>query len=363
MAKGLVDSQVMEVHNGPMTTLTSPSQALRKIVSVTFLLAIFCLSGCSQEKAPKTTAAPNAVPETSATPATGVQADIEQLAIIFKKIDNIAIEVTPEQLAEMDKELKAAGAKIESGQWGSPKAKELATKLYTITESYFEVARKMLPYTKELLPLRDKDPEKFATRRDELKPKLAPLMTDLTRLDTEFKETSLELCREGGLKPFISGAGIRGLKAPPLTVESWHNLPEGKSALNVKDFEGKVLVMLYFQSWCPGCHETGFPLLQQLHQKYRENPNVQMLTVQTVFEGFDTNTTDQGIATLKKFDLVLPMAQDGNAGQSSKLMESYMTGGTPWVVIVDQAGTVRFDGFQIEGANAQEIIDGLLSDK
>ena len=48
--------------------------------------------------------------------------------------------------------------------------------------------------------------------------------------------------------------GIVGQKAPALWAQSWRNLPKGTDSFDVRTQRGKVLVLFFFQSWCPGCH-------------------------------------------------------------------------------------------------------------
>ena len=83
--------------------------------------------------------------------------------------------------------------------------------------------------------------------------------------------------------------GIRGKKAPDLKVGTWFNLPKGKSSIDLPDLRGKVVYLLFFQSWCPACHSSGLPRLKVLSREYRKK-DVAFLVVQTVFEGYSVNT-------------------------------------------------------------------------
>ena len=44
--------------------------------------------------------------------------------------------------------------------------------------------------------------------------------------------------------------GIEGQKAPLINISTWHQLPEGKKELELTDYQGKVIVMLFFQHLC-----------------------------------------------------------------------------------------------------------------
>ena len=86
-------------------------------------------------------------------------------------------------------------------------------------------------------------------------------------------------------KPAKPVQGIVGQQAPQWDVSQWHQLPKGKTDLDIADYKGKVLYLYFFQSWCPGCHSSGFPNLKKLHDKYKDDSNVEFAVIQTTFEG------------------------------------------------------------------------------
>ena len=63
--------------------------------------------------------------------------------------------------------------------------------------------------------------------------------------------------------------GIVGRQAPRWETSKWIGLPEGKKSLDIKDVKGKVTYLYFFQSWCPGCHSSGFPTLKKLEKQFR----------------------------------------------------------------------------------------------
>lgn len=155
--------------------------------------------------------------------------------------------------------------------------------------------------------------------------------------------------------------GIAGQPAPAWKVAHWDQLPEGKASLDVADFRGKVIYLFCFQSWCPGCHKRGFPLLQRLVERYRADGRVVFVAIQTVFEGFERNTPEKGLAAARKFGLSIPVGHDGSGGVTSRLMADYRAGGTPWTVIIGPDGTVKENAFMPEEADAVRTIDALLA--
>ncbi|MCH8242855.1 MAG: redoxin family protein [Planctomycetes bacterium] len=152
-------------------------------------------------------------------------------------------------------------------------------------------------------------------------------------------------------------AGIVGKAAPSWGVTEWINLPEKKTTLDVADFQGKVVYLFCFQSWCPGCHSSGFPTLRTMIDRFKDAEDVAFVAVQTVFEGFSTNTADRAWETAREYKLTIPVGHSGTDNRRSVLMQRYRTGGTPWVVIIDKQGIVRYNAFRITPDRAQKMID------
>jgi thiol-disulfide isomerase/thioredoxin len=142
--------------------------------------------------------------------------------------------------------------------------------------------------------------------------------------------------------------GIVGRDAPSFGVSQWRNLPGEAKTLDVDDFRDKVLYLYCFQSWCPGCHSRGFPTLKKLIEVYDDADDVEFITVQTVFEGFSTNTPQAAWSTAERYELDIPVGHSGSRSQRSQLMRRYRTGGTPWTIIIDKQGVVRYDGFHVQ---------------
>jgi len=153
--------------------------------------------------------------------------------------------------------------------------------------------------------------------------------------------------------------GILNQKAPSWEVKEWMQLPDGKKSLDVVDMSGKVIYLYCFQSWCPGCHAYGFPTLQKVIERYEDDPDVAIVAVQTTFEGFSSNGVRQAKDVARKYDLDIPIGQSGTRRERSKLMRNYRTGGTPWTIIIDREGVVRYNNFHIDPAAAIRLIADL----
>ena len=148
--------------------------------------------------------------------------------------------------------------------------------------------------------------------------------------------------------------GIDGKTAPAWKATDWIQLPKGKQALELADFKGKTVYLYCFQSWCPGCHSVGFPTLQKLVKEHTDNDAIAFVAIQTVFEGHSQNTPKKLKSMADRYKLKIPFGHSGSEEKRSELMHSYRTAGTPWTIIIDPKGKVRFNDFHItvEKANA-----------
>lgn len=156
--------------------------------------------------------------------------------------------------------------------------------------------------------------------------------------------------------------GIVGQVAPSLGVQEWINLPEGTTTLDVGELEGQVVYLYCFQSWCPGCHSSGFPTLKAVHEHFSRDTNVTFLVVQTTFEGAHVNTFQRARKIADTYDLTMPVGQSGGKDKRSRLMAAYRTRGTPWTIIIDRHGVVRFNDFHIQPEKAIRLITSLKAE-
>ena len=100
--------------------------------------------------------------------------------------------------------------------------------------------------------------------------------------------------------------------------------------------------------------------MQAVQKTFKEDDGVAVLAVQTVFEGFGTNTPEAAKKIVKKYQLDgIPVGQSGAKGEPSKIMRAYKTRGTPWTVIIGPDGVVRYNQFHIKPAKARELITQL----
>ena len=149
-----------------------------------------------------------------------------------------------------------------------------------------------------------------------------------------------------------------GQKAPSWEVDEWFNLGD-KKTLDITDFKGKTVYLYFFQSWCPGCHSSGFPTLVKMIEKYKDDDSVAFVTIQTVFEGFKANTPEKAKQCAEKFKLSIPVGHSGINNEPSRVMRAYKTRGTPWTVIIGLDGLIKHCRFRLSVDEGSKIIDDL----
>lgn len=158
-------------------------------------------------------------------------------------------------------------------------------------------------------------------------------------------------------EPVLEKYGIRQFQAPEIRLDYWIDADGKPAEFSVHEQKGKWVFLKFFQNWCPGCHKSGFPTLKKFADEFHEHPEVAIAGVQTVFEGFSSNTQSAVRELQLRYDLPIVMGHDPGtkATQNHPLtMINYRSGGTPWLVLVAPDGTVVFNDFH---ANAESLIE------
>ncbi len=145
--------------------------------------------------------------------------------------------------------------------------------------------------------------------------------------------------------------GIVGHRAPELDVKSWIDADGKPTMFKLGHHHGKWVILKCFQFWCPGCHSHGFPSLQRISAAFQNDPRVAIAGIQTVFEGFSSNSEDAVRKLQLRYNLRIPMGHDAGSPNGDYLpgtMRRYRTGGTPWIIIIDREGIVVFNDFHVK---------------
>ena len=99
--------------------------------------------------------------------------------------------------------------------------------------------------------------------------------------------------------------------------------------------------------------------MQEIAAHYQNDKTVAVVTIQTTFEGFGINSREALGEIAAEYDLAIPIGHSGSAGDPSPLMYRYKSRGTPWVVIIDKSGMIRFSNFHLEPHQSRALIEEL----
>ena len=144
--------------------------------------------------------------------------------------------------------------------------------------------------------------------------------------------------------------------APEWIISEWIN----GEATTLEALRGTVLVVDFFQLWCPGCNAFSIPLMKRWETTFARElrqGSLKFVSIHTVFEGHDY----QNPAKLKTFlerkriRHLVGIDRHGPGERVPRTMKRYGTMGTPEMAFIDAAGTVRFQefgGFDVDRAEA-----------
>lgn len=147
--------------------------------------------------------------------------------------------------------------------------------------------------------------------------------------------------------------------APELAVSRWFNTPD---PLTLADLRGSVVMIEAFQMLCPGCVAHGLPQAQRVAHTF--GSDITLIGLHTVFEHHAAMEPISLEAFLYEYRITFPVGVDEPApdGGAPVTMRRYALGGTPSVVLIDRAGTLRLNAFgQVDdlalGAYLARLID------
>lgn len=145
--------------------------------------------------------------------------------------------------------------------------------------------------------------------------------------------------------PLTAASGPR--KAPQWDISEWMN----SSGLQLDQLRGKVVVIDFFQMWCPGCNKFSIPLMNywenEVFTKELVSGKLVFVSIHTVFEGHGYQTPKRLRRFIKEKGITHPVGVDRHiAGRRvPETMRRYNTGGTPEMAFIDKQGNIRFQKF------------------
>ena len=138
---------------------------------------------------------------------------------------------------------------------------------------------------------------------------------------------------------------VEGSVAPAFTVKDI--LGQSRS---IGASTGKITLLHLWVHWCPHCRSDA-PKVQALYDQFRENPNVQILTVNL---DDDRTVLDQFVKEHQVTYPVISASEQAAAAGGANLPELYEVSGFPVTYLIDAHGTIRH---KVSGSFVESKVD------
>lgn len=114
--------------------------------------------------------------------------------------------------------------------------------------------------------------------------------------------------------------------------------------VNLSDLKGKVVVADFWATWCGPC-KASFPAMQKMVTKYKDNPDVKFVFVDTWERVEDKEKNAADFIAANKYDFHVLMDND------NKVVDQYKVDGIPTKFVIDKDGKVRFKAIGFDGSD------------
>ena len=124
---------------------------------------------------------------------------------------------------------------------------------------------------------------------------------------------------------------------------------DGKK-VSLGDLKGKVVVVDFWATWCGPC-KASFPSMQKMVTKYKDNPNVRFVFIDTWERGDDKLRNALEFIKNNKYTFHVLMDND------DKVVADYKVEGIPTKFIIDKNGVIRFKSIGFDGSDDKLVTE------
>lgn len=114
--------------------------------------------------------------------------------------------------------------------------------------------------------------------------------------------------------------------------------------VSLGELKGKVVVVDFWATWCGPC-KASFPGMQKMVNKYKDNPDVKFLFVDTWEQAEDKAKNASDFIASNKYTFHVLMDNE------DKVVADFKVGGIPTKFVIDKNGNIRFKSIGFNGSD------------
>jgi len=122
---------------------------------------------------------------------------------------------------------------------------------------------------------------------------------------------------------------------------------DGKK-IDITDLKGKVVIIDFWATWCGPC-KASFPGMQKMVNKYKDDPNVKFVFIDTWERGEDKKKDAGDFIKTNKYSFHVLMDND------NKVVEQFKVEGIPTKFVLDKNGIIRFKAVGFDGSDEKLV--------